>query len=47
MLLTKRIMGRVRDRLVHYIEHKLDLTRPDDHGERHRQRYNQSNILTG
>ncbi len=36
MLLTQD-HGRVRDRLLHYSEHKLDLTRPDEiRGEKHR-----------
>ncbi len=31
-----RIMDEVRDRLIAYIEHKLDLTRPDEiNGEKH------------
>ncbi len=40
MLLTQD--GRVRDRLIAYIEHKLDLTRPDEITENTNKGYNQT-----
>ncbi len=49
MLLTQGPWDEVRDRLIAYIEHKLDLTRPDEITEKTRIKgiTELSNILTG
>ncbi len=48
MLLTQDRKDEVRDRLMHYIEHKLDLTRPDEIWKtRIKGIAELSNILTG
>ncbi len=46
MLLTQGSRDEVRDRLIAYIEHKLDLTRPDEITEKTRIKgYNRPQIF--